>query len=233
MKTLEQIEEQFSQFKKEIKELKRSEERKYKPYVDKSQLEVGKWYIHKIDNWIIFITELDGAGYRFYGKKISRWVNKDFFFNISDFKPATDKEVEDALIKEAKRRGFKKGVRFNQENINKGYRDNVEVDSDSFRFRNNTLSTRDAFWIIFQDGKWAEIIEQVAPVPTINGHKMEVRENTIKFGCEEYFKCDIKSLYQYARDCRISHLELRYTDATRPIIVSLKQLEEVVDYLNK
>ncbi|WP_372937538.1 hypothetical protein [Seonamhaeicola sp.] len=77
---------------------------------------------------------------------------------------ATEKEVEKALIKEAKKRGYNYGVNVNcienQSNQLRGF--NI---GSSFHFSNNKLWINDCgidneyCFCIFSNGKWAEIIE--------------------------------------------------------------------------
>ena len=70
---------------------------------------------------------------------------------------ATDKEVREALIKEAKRRGFKEGVKF------KSMNNRFSVLNESFRYQEISKNTLDAFgcYNIFQDGEWATIVETI------------------------------------------------------------------------
>jgi hypothetical protein len=79
-----------------------------------TELEVGKWYkqIDKYETDFLLNYQGDTNGsYGFWNLGYGEWS-----FSSDDLglqaTPATDKEVEDALIKEAKRRGFKEGVKF-------------------------------------------------------------------------------------------------------------------------
>ena len=69
--------------------------------------------------------------------------------------PATDKEVEEALIKEAKKRGFVKGV-----NISYliGTRNSFGFDGTFSIYHDSLVDNRRA--VIFSEGKWAEIIKE-------------------------------------------------------------------------
>ena len=71
----------------------------------------------------------------------------------------SDKEVEDALIKEAKKRGFKRGVEyktlFDSPNIQLG-----KFSLEYMPVRNSLLAIT-AQGIIFENGKWATIIETI------------------------------------------------------------------------
>ncbi len=96
---------------------------------------------------------------------------------------ATNEEVEQALIKEAKRRGFKEGVRFID------VRDGAELvvsefaltyDLDEAPYNNELRVSIDDFYygVIFKEGKWAEIITKkkmtVADVEKALGHEVEI-----------------------------------------------------------
>jgi hypothetical protein len=72
----------------------------------------------------------------------------------ANLKPATDKEVEEALIKEAKKRGFKEGVRFKC------------LYNHDYKGKCIPLFCSDGYlWLeggcVFKDGKWATIVETI------------------------------------------------------------------------
>ena len=79
------------------------------------QFEVGKWYKGKnFYDFIGCITAMDDEDFRYYGLNVNEhWKDDDFYtFKEANLIEATPKEVEEALIKEAKKRGFKKGVEY-------------------------------------------------------------------------------------------------------------------------
>ena len=117
--------------------------------------EINGWYKDKeVGGWFVFLENgivkhgFDGDGDWFYCH------NQRFKLSYSDFK-ATDKEVLEALIKEAKKRGFKEGVRINNECI--GYIYAGICNSNEIIFENGILSIDYVY--IYKDGKWAEIIK--------------------------------------------------------------------------
>jgi hypothetical protein len=71
--------------------------------------------------------------------------------------PATDKEVKEALIEEAKRRGFKEGVTVNE--VGDRCNGNMTIIGNEYDLfsRNKKLMVGDG--IVFNNGKWADIIE--------------------------------------------------------------------------
>tara|TARA_R110000823_G_scaffold234665_3_gene360875 strand:+ start:28 stop:378 length:351 start_codon:yes stop_codon:yes gene_type:complete len=71
--------------------------------------------------------------------------------------PKLFKEVEQALIEEANKRGFKKGVIANLTHC--GHRNSrAEILNENYRYNGRYLSIDN--FIIFEKGKWAEIIKQ-------------------------------------------------------------------------
>jgi hypothetical protein len=152
------------------------------PELAKPKLEVGKWYKGNVYNigTLICIKEIKmdlnfkgSISQNHYGFIEGCWVENQSWSNTSfskDLIPATDKEVEDALIKEAKRRGFKEGA-----NVISffGFNYNLVLIS-KFEFVNNILKVwgeqksdgvekHKGYFKIFHNGKWAEIIQN--PIP--------------------------------------------------------------------
>ena len=98
-------------------------------------LEIGKWYkwMEGSEDCLFFVTNDDGFKIKGFGFRGDRniWVNKTTLYNkkyheeaVSSLIQATDEEVKTALIKEAKRRGFKKGCIANNSNVRR------EIDGD-------------------------------------------------------------------------------------------------------
>ncbi len=117
---------------------------KWFPEAFKKELEIGKWYISKdINKHIFYVTNITEDRYYYYGfNSGGQWCkNDDYSFNDSGlkngFRLATEEELKSALIKEAERRGFKKGAKFK-----------------SSISENGELNPH-----IFKDGVWAEVIK--------------------------------------------------------------------------
>lgn len=203
-------------------------------YDFKPKLEVGKWYKFNrgLSNFLYFIENIkEGTGYGF-NKGI--WCNDNdrWCDNFDNHTPATDKEVEEALIKEAKKRGFKVGVKvyFKSSGEHRKITGELYI---SRKYKGEMVcfgSENQCGDIIFQNGKWVEIIEE--SVPTIEGCKMEVRKGNVRFGCVEISISKIEDL----------HCELKTFNDQQHLITSfvidgykitMEQLNEIVDYLNK
>jgi hypothetical protein len=81
----------------------------------------------------------------------------------SNLRPATDKEVETALIKEAKKRGFKEGVYFNLIRGCIGSKNEDKITS-SFKLKNQKSQHRliwdslGSCYTVFKAGRWATIL---------------------------------------------------------------------------
>ena len=136
-------------YKKERKQLKKQLE-------ELPKLEVGKWY--KFDLSLMFVknkpTNNNVIGYGFDGTGL--WTDKYHYWESykDNYRPATDKEVQTALIAEAKKRGFKEGVTANCFN-------NFKSQSDiGFKFISIDNGLLFQNQCIFLNGKWATIIEQ-------------------------------------------------------------------------
>ncbi len=144
------------------------------PQVFGNKLEVGKWYFvdgNKCGNrGRYMIANFSGTEqYKNYGFDfLGQWNNeitiyhKDLGLNT---RPATDEEVEAALIAEAKRRGFVDGVYVKADWIMTG--NNISSNPISLKEikldYSNDLDCRSSGgtrYTLFRDGKWAEIIKE-------------------------------------------------------------------------
>jgi hypothetical protein len=97
-----------------------------------------------------------------YGFLDGTWSDNLLFSFLLGETPATDKEVETALIAEAKKRGFKEG---NYKGLEKLYIDSKFTGWHYGSDLNKLYSAEegDGGDVIFHNGKWAEKIE--SPIP--------------------------------------------------------------------
>jgi alpha-acetolactate decarboxylase len=153
----------------------------------KDDLVVGDWYITKEVNdfkWRSDVFPID----RIIGKQVWSYNNlsfedgKDGYFDTqSSFlelhRKATDKEVGDALIKEAKKIGFKEGIQFIDVVDGK-----LEVvDGNVYQYSPNIDTLTLNSDRIYKNGKWAEIItEPIVKEEKANGW---YKDNTEKSWC--------------------------------------------------
>tara|TARA_R110001606_G_scaffold57787_3_gene139097 strand:- start:492 stop:1010 length:519 start_codon:yes stop_codon:yes gene_type:complete len=139
-------------------EWKTNIEKEFPKLFKEDSLVFGKWYKRQRDNGLWFVTRFEnGCSYGYGFDADGNWadVSKEYNYSL-ELTLATDKEVEQALIKEAKKRGFKKGCEYI------GIRDltrqkattNIDVWSC-----NSCIDM--GFDYVFLDGKWATIIETI------------------------------------------------------------------------
>lgn len=145
------------------------------------KFEVGKWYRsvrHPKGIYCVKNTENKEC----YGfDLVGTWGN-EWRLGTLEIRPATDEEVKEALIKEAKRRGFKEGVRFKsawngEEFVFSEKRGYTQLDDTNLCNMGNGS--------VFYDGRWAEIIEDKLE---LNGKEVTIdrSKNVIKIGCRKY-----------------------------------------------
>jgi len=144
-------------------------EKEFPKLFKETELVVGKWY--KLTEHYCDLSK--GSVFPFVGYQgdFRRWSvvgHSIFSEDTRDFSappsntltPATDEEVETALINEAKKRGFKEGVTIK----GMGSSRNRTLDKGGFK----TLKSNNVLWWgsgsfgydVFKKGKWATIIEQ-------------------------------------------------------------------------
>ena len=164
------------------------------PELAEPEIEVGKWYKGNFYNsdTLICIEEIErnvnfkgSISQKHYGFINGFWREKASWSNTSwskDLIPATEKEVETALIAEAQRRGFKEG---NYKGLESLYVDS-KFTGWCYQSSLNKLYSADegdGGDVIFHNGKWAEIIEN--PIPN---KLQELIEEYGKEKIKEYLK---------------------------------------------
>lgn len=171
---MKNITEKIEALEAQLKELKQE--------LNKPAFEVGKWY-SKTENgtkYILCLTKIDGIEYYGYGMIGNDWETEKlypFTTNIKTYKPATDKEVEEALIKEANKRGFKSGLTIKRDWIKHDEIRTINRDNKwYFGFSHNCNYLQLDGNVIFEHGKWAEIIKD-EPIK-IGGYEVEFHEKT-------------------------------------------------------
>ncbi len=138
----------------------------------KSELEVGKWYKYEEQFMFCFSGKIgDGSSYGFNFAGI--WTDLLGVHEPESYTPATDKEVEEALDKQADKIGYKEGDNIGNFNGLK----NETITSDSKSFSGGLLFRGGC--CVFEKGKWATIIDQpkkltVEEVEKELGYKVEI-----------------------------------------------------------
>lgn len=145
------------------------------------KLEVGRWLKDDTNQkWLMYRDVKNIYGFDTLGNWFYR-ENESYEPNSCD-RYATDKEVETALIAEAKRRGFNKTTMITQT-----FNENQEMcigfwDESSVKFERNKLFAKGVR--IFDNGKWAEIIsdpievtlEQIADKFNVNVEQLKIKK---------------------------------------------------------
>lgn len=131
------------EYKKEIKQLE-----------SETLLEVGRWY--KYGNFLLHIKSISNDIIGRYGfNMLGDWHEcVDELAISNELTLATDKEIEEALIKEAKKRGFKEGVTF--KSLIYACTWTIEGSNFETNLANDLMINLN---YIFRKGKWAEIIK--------------------------------------------------------------------------
>ena len=163
MKKYELTQEQINQLaeKKHAKELLKE----FIPEAFENELEFGKWYISEhylvyyLGNYKCNCIELcDGEWFEN--------AHHSLYGHLKSYRLATEEEVKEALINEAIKRGYKKGVKC-KFGTSKEIR-TIETNKFFFDFNSNKLylrhSSGDNADEIFRNGFWAEIV--IEDIPT-------------------------------------------------------------------
>lgn len=176
MKTeLEQLKEQLNSISEKIKQL------------ETTSFQKGKWY--KRNKELLVWNDYKKT----YGFTEDGMWSNDMLFSrdLNICVPATDKEVEEALIKEAKKRGFKDGVKIKpvSGDINILFDNKFEYLKKWHEYKNALFIDN---YLVFSNGKWAEIIKD-EPIK-VGGYEVKKNADYYEIGCREIPKCDIKDL---------------------------------------
>ena len=166
MKTYELTQEQIEELSK-TKHGKRNL-KKWFPGAFETKLEVGRWYKLKDNPKILALYDCfkhhRPYAYIFNEKGDYEYRVEFSLFELPTYwELATEEEVSEALIKEAKKRGFNNignlKIKSTVGGISNGF---VTINNDFYYdYISNTLRLDGA--IIFNNGKWAEIIKETEP----------------------------------------------------------------------
>ena len=139
-------------------------EKEFPKLFKKDALQAGKWYKSDWGYKFCFNGEYDidsdprGYGFSKIGDfLIDNKTSKRGGWGKHNLTKATDREVKQALIKEAKRLGFKEGVVADLRNCGHGV-SNAKIIEENYRYNGSWLSLDS--YIIFKKGKWATIVEE-------------------------------------------------------------------------
>ena len=137
-----------------------------------------------------------------------------------NIRKATPDEIEQALIKEAKRRGFDVGKKVKTP---RGFEHQIEHDSIDYSPNQDSMFIGGP--MVYKQGQWAKIIDQTPDIE-INGKTITVEDGEIKISCgdtidEEMFKQFYALVNKY--DLQVSRNGERIND----------QLQQIWDEVSK
>lgn len=135
--------------------------------IPKENLEIGKWYKYELANALVNILACYSGSFNGYGFVNNKWCLKGIqITDIKNWKPATYQEVEEALINEAKIRGFKIGTKIKYENYIANIIDDLyfSKESNCVGAMTDTQTRGNEYFPIMIGGKWAEIVEETKEI---------------------------------------------------------------------
>ena len=138
------------------------------PEVFKTELTIGKWYKHSKEAGLFYLTEITDSACHGYGfRKNGIWFStskndRSAYCAVNNFHfkylvEATPEELSAALINEAKKRGYKKGVTIQWKSRPKLIYTLGDDEFDYLESRNVLVFGN---YGIFERGEWAQILPQ-------------------------------------------------------------------------
>lgn len=226
--------------KEQIELLKEKKELTEDPCKCPPEFEVGKWYKEKTSTFLICIdTVTENGNFKGYGINTSGDWRNDLNLGSSTKNTieATKEEVEEALCKEAEKRGFKKGVKFvavrdtnkKQDRYASNNRGNDKENAVvcELELRDDVFYTygNGGRWVVLEGGKWAEIIENKFEIA--GREVIRAKGNVIKIGCYETTKLKLQNLYDRCKESNIESITYEGQSIT------IDELKALVDFINK
>ena len=144
--------------------IKKEIEKEFPKLFKKESLVKGEYW-YKENGSLVLIIDL-GGNVKYLPIHESIEDNRFGYSGVVCFeRKATDKEVEQALIKEAKKRGFKEGVSFKLIEGSVGMLNSAKITKDYeivYEASRNRLVLKriGILYTIFKNGKWATIIKE-------------------------------------------------------------------------
>lgn len=186
------------------------------------QKPVAGWY--RTDNTGVYLAFSDGETLIYGFDYQDNWFYTDresLDFSDNYYNPADPKEVEQRLIEEAKRRGFKEGVKYSC------------FETDQFHtIKSFLVYDEDENWVadgyggvVFKDGIWATII----PEPlTLNGKEVIVDDLGIRIGIIHTYGDSLKTFLNHCSNLGIVEVESKIFGKvlTTEILELLTKIEE-------
>jgi hypothetical protein len=145
------------------------------PELFKNTLEVGKWYKEKEkSNLLVCFTDIE-KGYGYGVNRINEWNDNFCRDDKKSFELATEQEVKEALINEAKKMGFIKGAKFLS--VLTAVKSECGINYNYYYDENELYSNG---MCLFKDGKWAEIVKEPTEIELIKAEIEKLNERLNK-----------------------------------------------------
>lgn len=158
------------------------------PELFKPKFEVGKWY--KCDGGLYFFRIYKIEANRFHYDNDEN--DEKRFFRLPShfydhFIPATPQEIENHLIKMAKKKGFKAGVTISKDGINSRFDFTFRPINGSFAYSSGADILDSGWGHVYQAGQWATIVEEKPEIELsldeisnllkdkLNGRKLKIK----------------------------------------------------------
>ena len=204
----------------------------------KPKFEVGKWYkINNEDGKALFhLSDIrhdetfKGYGFDYINdwnnSEIANWGN----INETGWTLATHKEVEEALIKEAKNRGFKEGVKVLRSdkllsaNETSSAPNEVYIMNNKYSYNAELNTLKIDGRVIFGTGEWAEIVKD-EPI-MINGFKVEKIDNHFKIGCKDITRKELNHIKGFME--RNNYVKVNFSNDNNAHLVHLETINKIL-----
>lgn len=180
MKTKQEIEQQIKELQQELEQI---------------NFKVGDWVIipnpFDKDDYINILKKLTDRMYSYGFNRLGNWSD-GIGDAIEPTRKATFEEVQSALIREAKMRGFKDGVTANNSNVHGEKYGNSKIKGElTYNMSNDELYyyTHMDMYSIYKQGKWAEVVKD-EPIYLFGSRdwKVETDDAEVHIGCQSYTK---------------------------------------------
>ena len=166
--------------------------------------------------------------------------------DFSDLRLATEEEIKEVLVAEAKRRGFVEGVTIKGSGINAQFSPGIlEPINGEFYFAydkegiREILDTKDGKGFVYENGKWAEILKDPSIILQSKigtSYEVLIRKGRVKVGCREYTEREMAQFHDLMRTYGITMMVFGFSDngtVADSIEVSYEMMKNIYGRMKK